>query len=92
MLVSLLFMTILFYKFYFLEKIPSKLIKKCLALIRFWGDSTLSIYIGHWIVIDLMMWVFFPQYKLIWWAVPMALIIYTIVKYKKVKEYIATQV
>lgn len=92
MLVSILFMVVLFYKFYFLEKIPSSIIKKILALTRFWGDSTLSIYIGHWIVIDLMMWKFFPQYKLIWWAVPTALIVYTIVKYKKVKEYIATQV
>ncbi len=92
MVVSLLFMTILFYKFYFLEKIPSAIVKNILALIRFWGDSTLSIYIGHWIVIDVMMWIFFPQYKLIWWAVPVALALYSIVKIKKVKEYIVNQV
>lgn len=91
-MVSLLFMAILFYKFYYLEKIQNPIMKKILALIRFWGDSTLSIYIGHWIVIDIMMWIFFPQYKLIWWAVPAALTLYSIVKIKIVKEYIANQV
>ncbi len=92
MVMSLLFMTLLFYKFYLLEKIPSTLMKKVLALIRFWGDSTLSIYIGHWVVIDLIMWIFFPQYKLIWWAVPAVLVLYSIIQHKKIREYIINQV
>lgn len=92
MVVSLLFMTGLFYLFAVLEKIPSSIMKIILSLIRFWGDSTLSIYIWHWIVIDLVMWIFFPQYKIIWLVVPIFLTVYSLVKLNKIKEYIANQV
>ncbi len=89
---SLLFMTVLFYKFYFLEKIQNSIVKKVLATIRYWGDSTLSIYLWHWTVIDLTLWVMYPQTKSIWITVPIFLIIYTVIKRTKLKEYIINQV
>ncbi|MFA6548029.1 MAG: acyltransferase family protein [Candidatus Magasanikbacteria bacterium] len=90
--VSLLFTALLFYIFFILEKIPCSIMKKVLSLIRFWGDSTLAIYVYHWIVVDLVMWAFFPQTKLIWVAVPIFLLLYTIVKRAKFKEYLLNQV
>jgi hypothetical protein len=89
---SLLLMTLLFYIFYVLEKIPNKIIKYKLSLIRFLGDFTLSVYIGHWIVIDMMLWVFYPHYKLIWLAVPIYLICFVLLKYKKFQEYVQNQI
>jgi len=89
---SLLFMTMLFYFFFILEKIPNMIMKKILSLVRFLGDFTLSIYIGHWIVIDLVLWIFYPQTKSILVAVPIFLIIYVLTKFKKFNEYVQNQV
>lgn len=89
---SLLLMTILFYIFYVLEKIPNSIIKKILAAIRYWGDCTLAIYLWHWIVIDMTLWIVYPKTKLIWLTVPIFLIIYTIAKRNKLKEYFLNQV
>ncbi len=90
--VSLLFMTLLFYLFYVLEKIPNSIIKKILAIIRYWGDCTLAIYLWHWIVIDMTLWVVYPETKLIWLTVPIFLVIYTVIKFNKLKEYFLNQV
>lgn len=89
---SLLLMTILFYVFYVLEKMPNSIIKKILAIVRYWGDCTLAIYLWHWIVIDMTLWVVYPKTKLIWLTVPFFLTVYTIIKRNKLKKYFLNQV
>jgi len=63
---SLFFVSLIFYIFYWSEKIPFSLVKKKLAIIRFLGDDTLSIYIWHWLVIDMTLWVLSPSSIAIW--------------------------
>jgi len=91
MSVSILYMSIFFYLFFFLEKINSRLVKIKLATLRFFGDFTLSIYIYQWLVIDLFLWVFYPKVLSIWVAVPLMLMVFTIIKNKKFKEYLESQ-
>ncbi len=79
------------YVFTGLEKIKNPLVKKILALIRFWGDNTLSIYILQWLVIDFTMWLWFPQAKAIWVTIPLMLLGYSIIKKRRVQEYIGQQ-
>ena len=67
----------------------SKLVKCLLAAIRVIGDSTLSIYIFHWLIIDLTMWLFFPKNNLIWLTVPIFLIIFVLIKLPQIKRYFA---
>ncbi len=92
MVASLFFVSILFYLYFWYEKLSFPLVKKKLALIRFLGDYTLSVYIWHWIVVDLTIWIFSPHTKLIWITVPIFLIIYLIIKRAKFKEYLLNQV
>ncbi len=92
MVASLFFVSILFYLFAWTEKINFSLTKKKLALVRFLGDYTLSVYIWHWIVVDVTIWLFYPNTKLIWYTVPAFLIVYLIIRRAKFKEYLLNQV
>lgn len=92
MAVSMLYMSLLFYFFGWLEKIPFKIMKIKLSLLRFFGDFTLSIYIYHWLVIDLVIWIFYPRLRQIWLVVPVLLVLFVWIKNKKFKEYIQNQV
>ncbi len=92
MAASLFFVSILFYLFAWTEKIPLALTKKKLALIRFLGDYTLSVYIWHWIVVDITIWIFYPNTKLIWATVIGFLLLYIFIKRAKFKEYLMNQV
>jgi peptidoglycan/LPS O-acetylase OafA/YrhL len=69
-----------------LKKIKWGLVRWKLAMLKLLGDSTLSIYIGHWIIIDLTYWIFPHQPKLIWLTVSMFLVVFILVKYRKIKE------
>ena len=69
------------------EKIKSKWVNLGLATLRVLGDSTLGLYIYHWIIIDLTIWLFAPQYKSIWWTVSGFLVIFLIFKRKQIKLY-----
>jgi len=89
---SLFFVSLIFYIFYWSEKIPFSLVKKKLAIIRFLGDDTLSIYIWHWLVIDMTLWVLSPSSIAIWITVPTFLVIYLFIKRKKLQEYFLNQV
>lgn len=80
-------MFVLIFLFYFLEKIKSKTINGFLSLMRFLGDSTLEIYIYHWIVIDLTIWLMYPQIKYILYSVPLFILIYSIIKRRKLIAY-----
>lgn len=88
---SFLFMSALLYLFRFLEKRKSQLIHYLLGCIRLLGDFTLSIYIYHWIVIDLTIWLLFPSFKLIWITVTVFLAVFIFVKRKVLKEYVEHQ-
>ncbi len=92
MVASLFFVSILFYLFSWSEKLSFSLLKKKLAVIRFLGDYTLSVYIWHWIVVDSTIWIFYPNTKMIWFTVPFFLIIFIIIKRAKFKEYLLNQV
>jgi hypothetical protein len=80
---TLMYLLIIIFKK--LEKIT--LLKKFLALVRFWGDSTLSIYVYHWILIDLTLWLFYPSAWSIWITVPVFLIGYTYMYREKLSLY-----
>jgi len=84
---SFAFMYFLIYIFYFLEKIGRPAVNSILALIRLLGDSTLAIYIYHWLVIDITLWIFYPRTNLILLTVPLFLLIYVILKRQKLFEY-----
>ncbi|EKD43189.1 MAG: hypothetical protein ACD_72C00414G0002 [uncultured bacterium] len=89
---SLFFVSMLFYLFAWCEKLSKPVIKIKLALIRFLGDYTLSVYIWHWIVVDVTIWLFFPHIKLIWVTVPIFLATYIYIKRAKFQEYLQNQV
>jgi len=84
---SFAFMYFLIYIFYFLEKAGRPAVNYFLALIRLLGDSTLAIYIYHWIVIDITLWIFYPRTNLILFTVPLFLSAYVIFKRQKLFEY-----
>lgn len=89
---SLFFVSILFYLFSWWEKWPATTMKKILATIRFLGDFTLATYIWHWIVVDVTIWIFYPNTKLIWITVPLFLVLFVFIKRAKFKEYLINQV
>ncbi|MBI5221674.1 MAG: acyltransferase [Candidatus Magasanikbacteria bacterium] len=92
MIASLFFVSILFYLFTWSEKINFSLTKKKLSVVRFLGDYTLAVYIWHWIVVDITIWIFYPNTKLIWITVPAFLALYLFIKRAKLKEYFLNQV
>ena len=53
-----------------------RFLSKPLAIFRFLGDTTLPIYIYHWIVIDLSLWLFSPDAWIIWLTVPVFVAVY----------------
>jgi len=85
---SFAFMYGLIYLFYFLEKLNRPAINFLLALVRLLGDSTLAIYIYHWIVIDLTLWIFYPREDLILFTVPLFLLIYLGLRKRRLLEYV----
>ncbi|MFA6306757.1 MAG: hypothetical protein WCV70_03895 [Patescibacteria group bacterium] len=84
---SFALMYLLIYIFYFLERLRRPAVNYFLALIRLLGDSTLAIYIYHWIVIDITLWVFYPRINLILLTVPTFLLVYIFLKRQKLLEY-----
>ena len=93
---SLLIIYLMIWIFFALEKLIklsghncAKLIKYLLALLRVVGDSTLLIYIFHWIVIDLTIWLFYPKIGLIWLTIPIFLIAFFVAKLPRLKRYAA---
>ncbi len=75
------------YFFGFVEKFRNKWVRGALAAGRLLGDRTLGIYIYHWVVIDLTIWIFYPYTSLIWITVPAYLCLYLLVNKKKLIEY-----
>lgn len=84
---SFAFMYFLFFVFAFLEKIKVGVIKYFLAWLRVMGDFTLPIYLLHWVVVDFTYWYFFPDIKKILITGPLFILLFSLVKIKKIKEY-----
>lgn len=84
---SFAFMYFLIYVFYFLERLGRPAVNSILAFIRLLGDFTLAIYIYHWIVIDATLWIFYPRADLILLTAPLFLLVYVILKRRKLLEY-----
>jgi len=86
---SFAFMYALMYVFEWMEKRTSTLIQYKLAVLRLLGDYTLWLYVVHWIVIDLTIWVVYPRTYLIWLSVPILLLIFFYSKRKTLQAYVA---
>ena len=84
---SFFFMYCLIFFFTWLEKIRIPVMKLLLGIIRFLGDHTLSIYVYHWLVIDLSIWLLFPAYKWIWLTVFVFLLAYLVAYRHKIADY-----
>ena len=85
------YLYLLTYLFTGLEKIKNKTLNKILALIRFLGDNTFSLYIYQWLVIDLTMWLWFPKAGLIWVTVPAFILLYIVARRHHLQKYLAEQ-
>lgn len=79
---SLFFMYLLIYFFGFVEKIKNKFSTKFLEITTFLGENTLSLFIFHWIIIDLTYWIFAPREWMILITVPVSLFIFVLIKIK----------
>lgn len=84
-------MSLMLYAFQYLERAQAVFMKKVLTMIRFLGDNTLHLYIYHWIVIDLTIWIFPSHPGVIWFASPLFFVAYLLLKKKKVVEYYSHQ-
>ncbi len=82
---SFTLMYVLILKFKWLEKTEE--FTKILAVIRFWGDNTLPIYLYHWIIIDCTLWIFAPSAWSILITVPIFLVIFTYYKRATLTQY-----
>ncbi len=87
---SFALMFLLVYLFYFLEKIGGKIINFFLSLLRLLGDTTLAVYLYHWLAIDLTIWIFYPKVFYIWYSAPVFILAYLIIKRKNFIEYFKT--
>ncbi len=86
--ISFAFMFLLIFLFEYKEKfLHKKYVRNSLSALRFLGDSTLWLYVAHWIVIDITIWIFSPKTYLIWPAVIMLLMGFLWWKRAKVQEY-----
>ncbi len=83
--VSFLSMFIMVYVLEFLEKHWGNKTYKILTYLRFIWDNTMSIFIIHWIIIDLTRWILPPKW--IWLTVWIQIIWYLIYKRKLLCEY-----
>lgn len=75
--ISFFAMFVFVYFFIWLEKKWNKKIDYILSLLKFLWDNTLFIFIWHWIVIDLTIWLFHPNIWTIWITVILFIAIYT---------------
>lgn len=88
--ISFAFMFLLIYFFDALQKYTSKKsIQALLSTLRVFGDFTLWLYVIHWIIIDLTIWIFSPRTYLIWATVSLMLIVFVFWKKSIIKKYMA---
>lgn len=71
-----------------IKKLPFKFIRWLLGILNMLGDKTLSIYIIHWIIIDLSIWFLYPKFKYIWLSVAVYLLIQIYYKRKQIVEHL----
>ncbi len=85
---STFFMYLLFYIFGFLENIQKNWSNKILNISKFLGENTLSIFIFHWVIIDITYWLFSPKEWMILITVPICVSLFVFIKYKLAKKRI----
>lgn len=78
------FAYILIFLFSILEKIKLRGVEWFLHAIKLLGDHTLFIYVVHWIIIDLTIWWYYPNIKMIKFYVPIFLGLYLIKNYRAI--------
>lgn len=86
---SFTLMYLLFYLFTYLEKLNLKILKYILATVRALGDYTLSLYVLHWVVIDLTLWIFYPRGFFIWPAAALLLAAFIFWRRERIKQYLS---
>ncbi len=75
---SLFIFSVLVYLFRFLETRSENVVKHILLIVRYVGNHTLFVYVFHWIVIDITVWIFSPHVWVIWISVPATLAFYVL--------------
>ncbi|MEI7511637.1 MAG: acyltransferase family protein [Candidatus Peregrinibacteria bacterium] len=94
-LMSLFVLSVLLFIFDFVSQLSFWGKPYLLGLLRFWGDHTLSLYLVHWVVIDATLYFAFPygyaSYPIIFTTVPLMIVIFTLVRWKKAKKAIQAE-
>lgn len=72
------FMQILIYLIKLIEKIQNNFVGQMLTILKHWGDNSLNLYLGHWIVIDIIYLLVEKNYWTIWIGVTVFVIFFTI--------------
>ncbi len=80
-IVSLFLMAALMELHHWLQQIPWRWFRAGLFGIGFLGDNTLSLYIFHWIMVDLLYYLYFPDVKILWTLIPLTMALFAIVLY-----------
>lgn len=66
---SFAFMYLLIIILHWIKKLPFNFVRYFLGTLNMLGEKTFAVYIIHWIVIDLTIWLLYPKYKYIWLSV-----------------------
>lgn len=85
---GLLVMGLLLYAFDYLQHISAKWVQCVLVVIRLLGDNSLYLYIYHWIVIDITIWLFASHVALIWLTAPLFFVVYLLLRKKKLNAVV----
>ena len=87
--ISFVFMFLLLYFFEAVEKYKQKkFVLFFLATFRLLGDFTLWLYIAHWIMIDVVLWIFAPKSYLVWVGMFFLLCTFFYSKRKMLQKYV----
>ncbi len=79
---SIFFMYVVIYIFEFLENIGKNWSNKFLEVTKFLGENTFSIYVFHWVAIDLTYWLFSPKEWVVLITVPITVFAFILIKFK----------
>lgn len=80
-------MFLFIYIIIWLKKIWNKAINYALSILKLLWDKTLFIYITHWIIIDITIWIARPNHIIIWLTVPLYIVLYIYLHKEKILKH-----